>query len=408
MPQPTELKRALSLPILIFYGIGTIVGAGIYVLVGEVAGAAGMATPFAFLLASLLVLFSALSYAELATRFPQSAGEAIYVQEGLRLTPLAIVVGLGIVAIGVISAATLVHGFVGYLQLFVPLPRPLVIMLLVVVLGVVVAWGIKQSALLASLMTVVELFGLLLILWVTRSAWGELPAQLPQLLPVFDTTVLAGVLLGSFIAFYAFVGFEDIVNVAEETHAPQRNLPRAIITAWVVTTLLYLAVSTASVLAMSPQLLAQSEAPLAALYQQVTGEPPLLLMLIALVSVLNGALIQIIMASRVLYGMARRGWLPPSLASVNRYTRTPLLATLLITGAILFFALWLPLLSLAKLTSLITLSIFTLVNLSLWRLKARQPQSAGLTIPYWIPVAGVFINLAFITYQLVYWQRSGG
>lgn len=124
--------------------------------------------------------------------------------------------------------------------------------------------------------------------------------------------------------------------------------------------------------------------------------------LIGLVSVLNGALIQSIMASRVLYGMARRGWLPPVLGRVNRYIHTPLLATLFISAAILLFALGLPLLSLAKLTSLMTLCIFTMVNLSLWRFKARQRQNFGFTEPYWMPVMGVFIG-----YQLVHWLGTG-
>jgi len=399
--EPTELKRTLSLLVLVFYGIGTIVGAGIYVLVGEVAGAAGMSAPLAFVVAAILVLFSAFSYAELAARFPKSAGEAIYVQEGLGLTSLAIVVGLGIVSIGIISTATLVHGFVGYLQVFLPLPRPAVIVTLVLLLGLIVAWGIQQSAVIASLMTVVELFGLLLVLWVTRAAWGGLPARLPEMLPSFDATIVAGILLGAFIAFYAFVGFEDIVNVAEEAREPERNLPRAILTAWAVTTVLYLTVSTASVLVLAPADLKQSQAPLAAVYAQATGKEPLALTAIGLVSVLNGALIQIIMASRVLYGMARRGWLPQRLGDVHGLTHTPLLATAVITCAILVFALWLPLLSLAKLTSLITLSVFTLVNLSLWRLKARQPLGAGLTVPYWVPVTGFFVNLAFISYQIM-------
>jgi amino acid transporter len=385
---------------LSFYGIGSIVGAGIYVLVGQVAGLAGMAAPWAFLLASLLVLFSAFSYAELSARFPQSAGEAVYVQEGLGWPPLAIAVGLLIVSISVVSTATLLHGFVGYLQVFTPLPGELVIPLLVVGLAVIVAWGISQSALIASAMTVIELFGLLLVLWVTRDSLGQLPARIDELLPSLDMTVAAGVLAGAFIAFYAFVGFEDIVNVAEEVREPSRNLPRAILIAWSVTTVLYLAVGAACVLTLPPAQLAQSDAPLALIYQHQTGRTPLVLSAITLVSVLNGALIQIIMASRVLYGMSRRGWLPERLSRVHPRTHTPLLATLVVSGGILVMALWLPLLSLAKLTSLITLTVFTLVNLALWRLKLRAPAVTSFSVPLWLPVAGFFVNLVFIGYQL--------
>lgn len=400
-PAEPDLKRSLSLLLLSFYGIGTIVGAGIYVLIGEVAGAAGMATPWAFLMAAVLVLFSAFSYAELSARFPQSAGEAVYVKEGLGWSPLAVAVGLLIVSIGVVSTGTLLHGFVGYLQVFFQWPREGVIVALVIALCAVVAWGISQSALVAAAMTVVELFGLLLILWVTRDSLAELPARATELLPALDATVAAGVLAGAFIAFYAFVGFEDIVNVAEEVREPSRNLPRAILIAWTVTTVLYLAVGAASVLTLSPASLADTDAPLALLYQHQTGQSPLLLTAITLVSVLNGALIQIVMASRVLYGMSRRGWLPHWLGRVHPRTRTPLLATVLVSGAILAMALWLPLLSLAKLTSLITLTVFTLVNLALWRLKLREPTIGSFSVPLWVPASGVLVNLAFIASQLM-------
>lgn len=405
-PDIPQLKRSLSLPILSFYGIGTILGAGIYVLVGKVAGVAGMAAPFAFLLAGTLVLFSAFSYAELSSRFPKSAGEAIYVEEGLGLAPLAMAVGLLIVSIGVVSTATLVHGFVGYLQVFLPWPDTAIIVTLTLGMAALVGWGIRQSALVASLMTLAELFGLLLVLWVARDAFGDLPARAGELLPGPDPTVAAGILAGSFIAFYAFIGFEDIVNVAEEVAEPERNLPRAIFIAWLVTGLLYLAVSTVAVLAMVPTELAASDAPLALLYERLTGKAPVVLTVISLVSVVNGALIQLIMASRVLYGMSRRGWLPACLGRVNRHTHTPLLATALITGAILVMALWLPLVSLAKLSSLITLTVFTLVNLSLWRVKRRQPAASGWSAPYWVPVAGFFVTLTFAVYQLLDWTTG--
>ena len=403
-PASPPLNRNLSLLVLSFYGIGTIVGAGIYVLVGQVAGVAGMAAPWAFLVAALLVLFSAFSYAELSARFPRSAGEAVYVSEGLGWAPLAIAVGLLIISIGVVSCATLLHGFVGYLRVFLPLPAPWVIVLLVALLGGVAGWGIRQSALIASLMTVVELGGLLLVLWVTRDAMADLPARAMELLPAMDPLLMGGVLAGAFVAFYAFIGFEDIVNVAEEVREPRRNLPRAILIAWSVTTLLYLAVSTAVVLTLPPAQLVGSDAPLALIYQHQTGRAPVVLTLISLVSVLNGALVQVIMASRVLYGMSRQGWLPAVLGRVHPHTRTPLVATGLVSAAILAMTLWLPLLSLAKLTSLITLTVFALVNLSLWRVKLRQPAAISFRVPLWVPVAGLFINLAFIGYQLLHWQ----
>lgn len=405
-PQPpVQLKRGLSLLLLSFYGIGTILGAGIYVLVGKVAGAAGLATPLAFLIAAVLVLFSAFSYAELSARFPKSAGEAVYISEGLGWSWLAVLVGLMIVGIGVTSTATLLHGFVGYVQVLLPLPGPLVITLLVLLLAGVVGWGISQSAWIAGLMTVVEIFGLLLVLWVARDAFGGVPDQLGALLPLTDLTLAAGVLAGAFVAFYAFIGFEDIVNVAEEVREPERNLPRAILIAWLVTTVLYLAVATVSVLTLDRAALSGSDAPLALIYQSVTGRTPVVLTAIGLVSVLNGALIQVIMASRVLYGMSRRGWLPTVLGRVHPTTRTPLIATGLVSAVILAMALWLPLLSLAKLSSLITLTVFTLVNLALLRLKLSQPAVQTFTVPVWVPALGVLVNVAFMASQLFGWGQ---
>ena len=399
---PANLKRSLSLPLVTFYGIGTILGAGIYVLVGKVAGFAGMFTPFAFLLASLLAALSAFSYAELSARFPKSAGEAVYVQEGLGWRKLSIIVGVSIVFAGIISVATLVHGFVGYFQVFVDVPAVVVIISLTLLMGLVVAWGINESVIIASLMTLLEIGGLVLIIWVARENFSLLPERWPEMIPSLEMAAWGGIVAGSFIAFYAFIGFEDIVNVAEEVRNPRRNLPRAIVIALVVTSLFYFFVAVVSILTLAPVELARTDAPLAEIYQHVTGQRPLVITIISLVSVLNGALIQIIMASRVLYGMSRQGWLPPRLGQVNATTRTPLLATWLVTGLVLLFALWLPLVSLAKLTSYVILLVFTLINLSLWQIKIRAPQPEDIrTVPMWVPIIGFFFSGAFVIYQTI-------
>jgi amino acid transporter len=397
-----DLKRSLSLPLVTFYGIGTILGAGIYVLVGKVAGFAGMFTPFAFLLALALAGFSAFSYAELSARFPKSAGEAVYVQEGLGWRHLSIIVGVSITFAGTISVATLLHGFVGYMQVYFGVSAEVVIISLGFLMGLIVAWGITESVLIATLMTLVEMGGLVLIIWVARDSFGDLPVRLPEMIPPLERAAWAGIVMGSFIAFYAFLGFEDIVNVAEEVRDPRRNLPRAIILALVITTLFYLLVAVVSVLTMPTDRLAQTNAPLALLYTHVTGNPPLIITLISLIAVLNGALVQMIKSSRVLYGMSRQGWLPPALGAVNPRTRTPLLATGIVTGLVLVFGLWLPLVSLAKLTSFITLLVFALINFSLLQIKIRSPEPQDIrTIPFWVPVIGFVFSSAFLVYQVV-------
>ena len=400
MNNKPELIRQLSLPMLVFYGIGTILGAGIYVLVGKVAGEAGFYTPVAFLLASVLAAFSAFSYAELATRFPRSAGEAIYIEEGFGIKTLSVVVGLMIVAVGIISTATLAHGFAGYFNVFFDIPESLIVISLVLIIGLICAWGIGQSVLIASAMTIVEIIGLLIILYVGRDAFELLPDKLPEMVPALDASIWAGIFMGSFIAFYAYLGFEDIVNVAEEVISPRINIPLAIIISLVVTTLFYIFIAIVAVLLIPPKELALSDAPLAMLYQTTTGQAPIVITVISLISVINGALIQVIMGSRVLYGMSKKKWLPAKVGEINALTHTPLIATIIITIGVLFFALLFPLLSLAKITSFITLIIFMLINFALVKIKFKTEKHDGFTVPMWVPLVGGFSTLLFVFYLM--------
>ena len=394
------LRRALSLPLLTFYGLGTILGAGIYVLVGEVAAVAGMYAPIAFLTAAIVAAFTAFTYAELAARHPFSGAEAVYVQEGLGRRELSTLVGYLIVLAGLVSSATLTRGFVGYLRVFADLPETPVIVLLVVALGALALWGILESVTIAAVATIIEIGGLLLIIGVSADSFVALPAHLPQLIPAADAATWWSISMGAFLAFYAFIGFEDMVNVAEEVKDPQRNVPRAIVLALVGSTLLYLLVVTAAVLALPVSTLARSEAPLALVFESATGASPVLITLISLFAVINGALIQMIMASRMLYGMARSGWAPRTLAGIGERSRTPVASTAVITAGVLVFALWLPLVTLAKLTSLAILLVFILVNLSLIRIKRFQQPPAGIRVyPLWVPYGGLLLATALLVLQ---------
>ncbi|MEW5892784.1 MAG: APC family permease [Pseudomonadota bacterium] len=404
MAEDVTLKRTLSLAQITYYGLGTILGAGIYVLVGKVAGSAGLYAPVAFLVAGVVATFTALAFAELSARYPLSAGPAIYVQEGLGLRPLAILVGGLIVLTGVVSGATLVRGFVGYFQLFLPLPDWLIVTSLIFGLWALAAWGIAESVRVAALITLIEVAGLLLIIAVAGGRLGELPQRLPELLPPFEPAVWHGILLGSFLAFYAFIGFEDMVTVAEEVREPRRNLPRAILLALGLATALYLLVALAAVLSLPLAQLVQSPAPLADMFRQATGREPLLIGLISLFAVTNGALIQIVMGSRVLYGMSRHGWLPRALGYVSPRTRTPLIATAAMALAVQGLALGVELVTLAQATSFSILIVFALVNLALIRVKRRQPVVEGVpSYPLWVPVAGCASCIALLAFQLQDW-----
>jgi APA family basic amino acid/polyamine antiporter len=400
MADSTQLARKITLPLLLFYGLGNILGAGIYVLIGEVAGLAGLYAPFSFVLALVIASFTALSYSELAVRYPVSAGEAVYVREGLRSRTLSTVVGLTIALAGLVSAATIACGFAGYLTELLPLPEPAVIVGVVIILGAIAAWGIGESVAIASAITLVEIGGLLLILWVGAPAFIQLPERLPGLVPPMELESWHGIALGGFLAFYAFLGFEDMVNIAEEVKEPSRSFPAAILLALLIATLLYVGVSLVSILLLPPEQLSASHAPFATLYRHATGEDSTLITCISMLAVINGALIQIIMASRITYGMSRKGWLPAPLSYVHPLRKTPLLSTLLVTMVTIAFALWLPLVSLANLCSSLILIVFIMVNISLIRIKLRTPAPEGVhTVPFWVPVAATFLNLIFLAVQ---------
>lgn len=400
MDNTPELKRVLSLPMMVFFGLGNILGAGIYVLIGKVAGHALIYTPLCFLAAALVTVFTALSYAELASRHPVSAGAAIYVQEGFNIPLLSLIVGVLVIFTGVVSAATIARGSVGYLQFFVPLPAPVLIFLVLLALGSLAAWGVKESATVVAVISAIEVLGLLLVIFVAGDVLLDLPARWSEFIPPMEWSAFRGISVGAFLAFYAYIGYEDMVNMAEETHNPWHTLPWSILLSLFIATLLYMTIAVVCVLATPPDLLAQSGAPLAFVYRQATGSDPVLLSAISVVAVINGALIQIIMASRVCHGMSRRGWLPALLGVVHPLTRTPLAATAIITLIVLALALGLPLETLAKTTSGTLLAVFAVVNLALLRIKHRQRTvENGFIVPMWVPAAGFLVSLSFLFLQ---------
>ncbi len=395
------LKREVSLLLFTLYGAGNIIGAGIYVLVGKVAGEAGLLAPFAFLIAALVAVFTGLSYGELGARFPVSAGEAVYVQRAFRVQALSIAVGLLIALAGLVSAATMARGFVGYFRVFMDAPVWLIIVLNTAVLTLVAARGIRESVLVAVFLTLVEAGGLFWVIGAAAPNLVELAGfSMADLVPV-SRIAWQGVLGGAFLAFFAFIGFEDMVNIAEEVKRPQRTIPIGILLAFAFSSALYLLVTLVSVTTLSPAELAASEAPLATVYTAATAGSPVFLSLIGLIAVTNGALIQIIMASRIFFGMSRNGWLPEILGRVDPRTRTPLLATLIAGGLVLLLALALPLISLAKTTSAMVLAVFTLINLSLLRIKWQDPAPPGVRVlPFAVPVIGAVASLFILVVSL--------
>ncbi len=385
-----QLKRSLKLPVVTFYGIGAILGAGIYVLIGEVVAVAGYFAPLSFLAAATIALFSAFSYAELGARFPRSAGEAAYIDEAFGQQWLTRLIGLMVIFTGIVSAATMATGVVGYFQLFIDWPDAVVIALFVLVTGAVAVWGIEESAWVVVVITLLEVGGLFYVIFIAADSMATLSVTKAMLAAPKDSTLLTSIFLGGFLAFYAYIGFEDMVNIAEEIKRPEKILPRAIILALSISTLLYMTVSFAALSVLTPDVLAKSSAPLADVVA-AKGESASWVGLISLIAVINGAIVQLIMASRVVYGLASRQLLPVNLAAVNPYTSTPIRASVLCVAITLLLALLFPLVILAQITSIIVLSIFVLVNAALVRINITSPSRETIHYPEYFPYIGFLL-----------------
>jgi amino acid transporter len=388
--------------LLVLYGTGITIGAGIYVLIGAVANHSGRYAPWSFAIAAIVMALTVASYTELSTRFPFSAGEAVYVKAAFHSRLLSTLTGLMTIAVGVVSSAAVALGAAGYLQQIIGLPKGAVMVGVVVGLGAVAAWGILESVLLASFFTLIEVGGLLAI--IVAAGYAEVPAFSALVQPIpFDAVTLSGLAFGSLLAFFAFVGFEDLANVVEEAKAPHRDIPRAMVLTLLISTILYVGVAAIAVTAVDVRQLASSSAPLTLVFRHLTDVSPTTISIIAIVATLNTILAQMTMAARVIYGMARQGDLPSFAGRVHARTATPLLATALIVVSVVGLALLFPLERLAEATSLVTLGVFALVNVALWRLhhcKTQSPRS-HVRVPAWVPVAGFLTCLGMMATALL-------
>lgn len=394
----TGLKRTLSMPMAIFYGVGNILGAGIYVLIGKVAGVAGYYSPLAFIFSALIVVPTAFTYAEWVSRSPRSAGEAVYVNEAFGFRSLSTLVGLLILAAGVVSSSALVRGFLGYLKVLMPVNETFAIWFVVLVIGIIAIWGISQSVKIVSIITILEIFGLLAV--IVASLQNEI--VIPAVPVPAEPVNWEGVWFGAFLAFYAFLGFEDMVNIAEEVNRPRLNLPKAIIIALIITTVLYTSVAIAVQHVFTPLELAASEAPMSDIVARALGGGGTIIAVVSMLAVLNGALVQMIMSSRVLFGMGRQGWILTVFSEVWPVTRTPVLATMITMIGVIVFALYFPIQSLAAITSFLILVVFALINFSLIKVKLRTGQKTiPFQVPIWVPVLGVLTTIGLAGFSLV-------
>jgi APA family basic amino acid/polyamine antiporter len=381
-----KLKRELGLFEATLCGVGIILGAGIYALVGKAAGLGGNAVWISFLIASLIAVFTGLSYAELSSMFPKAGAEYVYIRKAFGKR-LAFLIGWLIITGGVIAGATVALGFAGYFSALFNIPVVPVAIGLILVLSLIIFYGIKQSVWFAIVFTLIEAAGLLLIIFIGLPFIGSINyLEMPSLGGVFSAAALI---------FFAFIGFEEIVRLSEETKKPKKTIPKALVLAIAITTIIYIFVALSSVGVLSWEELGASNAPLADVASKALGvDAFIILSVIALFATANTVLLILLATSRIVYGMAKSYSLPNVLARVHPITRTPWIAIILLMVFSMLFVLVGDIELIANLTNFTVFITFIIINLSLIWLRYTQPK---LRRPFKTPVnIGKFPVLALL------------
>ena len=395
----TTLRRAISSRMLLIFVVGDILGAGIYALVGEVGAEVGGAIWTAFTAALVLAVFTACAYAELVTKYPRAAGAALYVNRAYRLPFLTFMVAFAVMASGITSASTLSRAFAGdYFKEFIDLPLVLVALGAILVVAAINLRGISESVKVNVALTLVEVGGLLLILVIGAVALGQGDADFARNFEFKEgESVVLAIMGGASLAFYALIGFEDSVNVAEEARDPSRAYPRALFGGLLIAGVIYLLVTLTASMVVETGQLSESSGPLL----EVVREGPLgistkLFSFIALLAVINGALINMIMASRLVYGMSRQGIVPDAFGRVLRERRTPYVAIAFTTLLAAILISTGDLSDLADTTVLLLLFVFTIVNATVLVLRRDPVEHEHFTAPTALPVLGALVSVALI------------
>jgi APA family basic amino acid/polyamine antiporter len=396
--QPS-LRRSLGLFALIAYGVGDILGAGIYALTGKVAGMAGYDAWLAFTLALGVAALTALTYAEFVARHPHSGGAAYFCMQAYRSPAVALLLGWLVLCSGIVSMAAASRAVAGYLTPVLPgLPPNVAVLAFLLLLAGITFWGIRESSGANLVCTFVEASGLLLVLCVGLAYLGAGSAPPPAAgagdVPEASWAMIAS---AASLAFYAFIGFEDLVNVAEEAHEPRKHLPVAILAALVLTGVTYVVISWVSTSIVSPAVLKATDAPLLeVVHVAAPGIPRGLFTVIALFAVANTALLNFVMVSRLMYGMSRHHLLPGFIASVHPTRRTPHRAVYIALAIAIVLALTGTVEYLAGTTSVLVLIVFAFVHAGLILIKRRNSDWNGFRIPVFVPIIGIFATILLL------------
>ena len=375
----TSLSRHIGLFHLTMYGVGLILGAGIYVLIGEAAGFAGNALWISFILGAIVAAFAGLSYSELTALFPRAAAEYVFVKEGFRSNFIGFIIGWLTILTSIIVAATVALGFGGYMEELTNIPILVSALAILGILSFVNFIGIKESAWANTIFAIITISGLGIIIVIGFSFPMETEID------YFENPLgYNGIILAFVLVFFAFIGFEDMANVAEEVKRPQKTIPRGIMLSVLITTIIYILVSLASIRIVGWEQLAESSAPLAFVAEQRLGnQGHFILSIIALFATASTILITLVAGARIFYGMARDGSLPTKLALIHHKTKTPWLAVILIFATAIGFSFIGDIVIIANIVVFAVVVTFAMINLSVILLRYTRPD---LERPYRVPV----------------------
>jgi basic amino acid/polyamine antiporter, APA family len=391
-----ELKRAIGPKLLLFFVIGDILGTGIYALTGSVAGFIGGALWIPFLLAFIVAFLTAFSYLELVGKYPRAAGAALYTHKAFGINFLTFMVTFAVMSSGITSAATAARAFGDtYLRAFIELPTWAVAGVFILGLALINFRGVGESVKTNVVLTCVEVSGLLLIVavgvYAVAQGQGE-PERLTQI-NTGESTALLAITAATSLAFFAMVGFEDSVNMAEECHNPPRIFPRAMLIGMAVAGSIYVIVAVlSSMLVPADELAAAKSGALFLVLQAgAPGFPLAVFAAIGLLAVINSALINMLMASRLLYGMSNERVLPRVLGRVHPARRTPWVAIVVTTVIAIVLVSTQEITDLGGTTALLLLAVFTIVNIAVLVLRRDRVEHEHFRAPSWSPYVAVVL-----------------
>ena len=418
-----ELKRVMGAKLLLLFIVGDILGTGIYAVTGSVAKEVGGVVWLPFLVAFVVATLTAFSYLELVTKYPQAAGAALYTHRAFGLHFFTFLVCFTVMCSGITSASTASRAFAANLAAFAGVlrgdsaavdPSPGLILVLALIFIALVAAvnlrGVAESVKANIVLTCVELSGLLIVIFVGIFAVTQGKADFSRVV-IFDTpedkSIFVAVTAGTSLAFFAMVGFEDSVNMAEEVKEPERIFPKIMLTGLGITGLIYILVSITAIALVPAGELGQGEAPLTKVVAAGAPNIPIgdIFPLIAMFAVANSALINMMMASRLLYGMAKQQVLPPVLGRVLEGRRTPWVAILFTTAIAVGLLVYVGSLEnagsaislLGGTTALLLLAVFTVVNICCLVLRRDPVEHRHFRAPTALPIIGAICCAYLVT-----------